>query len=548
MGPFTPSQSQPPLPLNRFIVSDPPDPEAVSVDVLIVGAGPGGLAAAIELSNLARTADRHLSIAVLEKAASLGEHSLSGAVVNPIAFRELCPELAPAEFPFRRPVAREEVRLLTRRGGFRIPTPPTMKNHGYFVASLCEIVRWLGDRAAGLGVDLFTGFPADALLVEGGRVRGVRTTPSGLDRSGQPGSEYQPPADLVARIVILAEGTRGPLAHAWRSWRGIGSPNPQIFALGVKEVWRAARPLDRVIHTLGWPIPLDGFGGTFIYPMAADQIALGIVAGLDAPAADFDVHELLQHFKLHPFVRRLLEGGDLLEWGAKTIPEGGYWSLPERFSGEGLLTIGDCAGFVDVASLKGIHYAMHSGMLAARAAFRSLQADTVIAGPEGLGGFDRTIRDSYIVSDLKRTRNMRLAFKHGFFLAGMENALLTVTGGRFPGGRIAVSEDAEARRRAGGRRTSFLPDGKLTVSKLEAVFKSGNATRDTIPSHLVAPDQVPPELARFYAHLCPAGVYEATGAGLRINPPNCVDCKATDVLGPRWTPREGGSGPRYRMM
>lgn len=518
------------------------------MDVLIVGAGPGGLAAAIELSHLAKAQGRQLSIAVLEKAASLGEHSLSGAVVNPTAFRELFPDVALSELPFRGPVTREEVRLLTSRGAFRIPTPPTMKNHGHYVASLCEIVRWLGDRAAGLGVDLFTGFPADALLVEGDRVRGVRTTPSGLDRNGQPGSDFQPGTDLVARIVILAEGTRGPLAQAWRSWREIESPNPQVFALGVKEVWRVARRLDRVIHTLGWPIPLNAFGGTFIYPMASDQIALGIVAGLDAPDPDFDVHELLQRFKLHPFVRRLLEGGELLEWGAKTIPEGGYWSLPERFSGNGLLTIGDCAGFVDVASLKGIHYAMHSGMEAARAAFRALASDTVIAGPGGLGDFDRTIRDSYIVSDLKRTRNMRLVFKHGFFLAGLENALLTVTGGRFPGGRIAVHEDAEAPRRAARGRAPFIPDGKVTFSKLDAVFKSGNATRDTIPSHLLGPDQVPPELARFYAHLCPAGVYEATETGLRINPPNCVDCKATDVLGPRWTPREGGSGPRYRMM
>ena len=547
MAEIIPVRTQPSLPLSHFIVPDPPDAEAVTVDVLIVGAGPGGLAAAIELAHRAKAAGRQLSIAVLEKAASLGEHSLSGAVVNPIAFRELLPDTPLGELPFRGPVSREEVRFLTARGGFRIPTPPTMKNHGHYVASLCEIVRWLGERAGGLGVDLFTGFPAAALLVDGERVRGVRTTPSGLDRNGQPGSDYQPPTDLVARIVILAEGTRGPLAQAWRSWRGIGSPNPQIFALGVKEIWRVPQPLDRVIHTLGWPLPRDAFGGTFIYPMARDQIALGIVAGLDAPAADFDGHELLQRFKLHPFVRRLLAGGEMLEWGAKTIPEGGYWSLPERFSGDGLITVGDCAGFVDVASLKGIHYAMHSGMQAARAAFRALEADTVKAGPNGLGGFDRTIRESYIVSDLERTRNMRLVFKHGFFLAGLENALLTLTGGRFPGGRIAVHEDAEAPRRP-GRGDALVPDGRLTFSKLDAVFKSGNATRDTIPSHLLAPDQAPRELAEFYAHLCPAGVYEATDAGLRINPPNCVDCKATDVLGPRWTPREGGSGPRYRMM
>jgi len=549
MGDLVPIRHQPPLPVDRFIVSDPPSQEALPLDVLIVGAGPAGLAAAIELANLARRNQSELAIGVLEKAGALGEHSLSGAVVNPSAFHELFPDLPASQLPFRGAVGREEVRLLTRRGGFRMPTPPTMRNHRNHVASLCEIVRWLGERAAGLGVDLFTGFPADALLVEGTRVRGVRTTPSGLDRNGAPGSEYQAPTDLTARIVILAEGTRGPLAEAWRIWRGIAAPNPQIFALGVKEVWRVSRPLDRVVHTLGWPLPLDGFGGTFLYPMAHDQVAIGLVAGLDTRDAGFDVHELLQQMKLHPFFRPVLEGGELLEWGAKTIPEGGYWSLPERFSGEGMITVGDCAGLVDVASLKGIHYAMHSGLLAARAAFRALTDQDLSAGPDGLGGFDRALRESYIVSDLKRTRNMRLVFKHGFLLAGLENALLTLSGGRFPGWRIPTEPDAEvARRRGTGAARPLVPDGKLTVGKLDAVFKSGNATRDTIPSHLLPGEPVDPELARFYSHVCPAGVYEATETGLRINPPNCVDCKATDVLGPRWTPREGGSGPRYRLM
>ncbi len=482
MGTFVPLRHQAPLPLDRFIVSDPPGEEALPLDVLIVGAGPAGLAAAIELANLSRRNDTELALGVLEKAGALGEHCLSGAVVNPAAFRELFPSLAPSELPFRGPVTREEVRLLTQRGGFRIPTPPTMRNHGNQLASLCEIVRWLGEKAEGLGVDLFTGFPADSLLVEGTRVRGVRTTPAGLDRTGAPGGEYQPPTDLTARIVILAEGTRGALSQAWRTWRGVASPNPQIFALGVKEVWRVARPLDRVVHTLGWPVPLDAFGGSFLYPMAGDQVALGLVAGLDARDPGFDVHELLQRMKLHPVFRRVLEGGELLEWGAKTIPEGGYWSLPDRLSGDGLITVGDCAGLVDVASLKGIHYAMHSGLLAARAAFRALETDGVSGGPEGLGGFDRSIRESYIVSDLKRTRNMRLVFKHGFLRAGLENALLTLSGGRFPGGRIAIQEDAAVARHPDGGSSPLVPDGKLTMSKLDAVFKSGNATRDTIPT------------------------------------------------------------------
>ena len=547
MSRIVPLSHQPPLPRDRMILGDAPDPEAIEMDVLFVGAGPAGLAGAIELARLVQGDERlsQVSIGVLEKAGALGEHSLSGAVVNPRVFRELFPEVPERELPFREPVTREEVRFLSRRGGIRIPTPPTMRNHGYHTASLCEMVRWMGERAEALGVNIFAGFPADALLVEGSRVRGVRTTPSGLDRDGKPGDGYQPPTDLTARVTVLTEGTRGALSQAWREWQGVGSPNPQIFALGVKEVWEVARPLDRVIHTMGWPLPQSAFGGTFLYPMGQGQVALGLVAGLDAPDAGFDVHELLQRTKLHPFFRPWFEGGRLLEWGAKTIPEGGYWSLPERLSGDGLLTAGDCAGFVDVASLKGIHYAMQSGVYAARTAFAALQSGDSSATT--LASYDRRVRESYLVRDLRKTRNMRLAFKHGFALGAVENGLLTLTGGAFPGWRIKIEADA-AEPRTTGPAEPLVPDNVLTFGKLDAVFKSGNATRDTVPSHLIASPGITAPVAEFYSHLCPAGVYERTAEGLRVNPPNCVDCKATDVLGPRWTPREGGSGPKYRLM
>lgn len=516
------------------------------MDVLFVGAGPAGLTGAIELARLAAAGGRgDLNIGVLEKAGALGEHSLSGAVVNPRAFRELFPGLPASELPFRQPVEREEVRFLTRKGGFRIPPPPTMRNHGNYTASLSEIVRWLGARAEELGVNIFAGFPADGLLTEGGRVRGVRTTASGLARNGSPGEGYQEPTDLTAKVTVLCEGTRGALSQAWRQWKGVRSPNPQIFALGVKEVWEVARPLDRIVHTLGWPVPLDVFGGTFMYPMGPNQVALGIVTGLDAGKAAFDAHELLQRMKLHPFFRPFLEGGKLLEWGAKTIPEGGYWSLPERLSGDGVLVAGDSAGLVDVASLKGIHYAMQSGAYAARAAFQALGTGDVSAA--ALAPYDRMVRESYIVRDIRRTRNMRLAFKHGFFLAGIETGLMTITRGAFPGWRFPIEEDVDEERVAEPA-DPFRPDNVLTFSKLDAVFKSGNATRDTIPSHLLVGPDITPEVAEFYSHVCPAGVYERTVDGLRVNPPNCVDCKATDVLGPRWTPREGGSGPKYRLM
>jgi electron-transferring-flavoprotein dehydrogenase len=546
-----PIRHQPDLPLEKLILRDPPAAEAIEMDVLIVGAGPAGLSCAIELSRLVKQDQEagggspDVNIAVLEKAGSLGEHSLSGAVVNPRAFRELFPDLKTEDLPFRQPVNAEAVYLLTEGRAQRIPTPPTMHNKSYYTASLCEIVRWLGERAEEHGINLFAGFPVDGLLVEGNAVRGVRTSPAGLDRQGKPTGNYTEPTDLTARMTIVAEGTRGLLSQAYREWQKIGSSNPQLYALGVKEVWQTSRPLDRVIHTLGWPLPTDAFGGSFMYPLGPEQVALGLVVGLDYHNARLDVHELLQRMKLHPLFGRQLEGGQLLEWGAKTIPEGGFYSLPERRYGDGILLTGDAAGFVDVPSLKGIHYAMQSGIFAARAAFAALKAGDTSAAV--LASYDRMVDDSYIAEDLYRTRNMRLAFKHGFVAGGARAALMTLTGGRFPGGKIDMPADAEVPRILMPAQPVAV-DNRLTFSKVDAVFKSGNATRDSIPSHLLVGRDISGEVADFYSHVCPAGVYERIGNELRVNAANCVDCKATDVLGPRWTPREGGSGPKYRLM
>jgi electron-transferring-flavoprotein dehydrogenase len=452
-----------------------------------------------------------------------------------------------ADFPFRAPVDGERVYLMTGTGSYRLPTPPTMQNHGNYIASLCEIVRWLGEKAEGLGVNMFTGFPADALLVDGDRVRGVRTTPAGLKRDGSPGTGYTPPTDITAKVTVLSEGTRGTLAQAWLQWQKVGSDNPMIYALGVKELWETKKPLDAVIHTLGWPLPTDAFGGSFCYPMEPNLVAIGLVVGLDYRQANLDVHVLLQRMKLHPLFRPYLDGGEMVEWGAKTIPEGGYHALPRRRHGSGVLLAGDAAGFVEVASLKGIHYAMLSGMYAARAIFGALKkGDTSMAG---LSSYDAAVDTSAIARDLRARRNMRVVFqKAGFYLGGVKAALMTVTGGAFPGGHIASEKDADVPRAAGVPSESFIPDGKLTFGKVDAVFKAGNATRDDIPSHLVVGPDIPPEVAEMYQHLCPAGVYERQGDKLVVNAPNCVDCKATDVIGPRWTPREGGSGPRYRKM
>jgi len=523
----------------------------VAFDVLFAGAGPASLAGAIKLAQLIKTENEktggslgNVTIGVVEKSAEVGHHILSGAVINPIAFKELFPELPMHEIPVAGPVKKDAVYFLTKNSALRIPSPPTMKNHGNYVASLCEVVRWLAQQAQNMGVEIFTGFPVRALLAKDNAIIGVRTADSGRNRDGSELPNFQPGTDIAAKVVMLGEGTRGYLTQAYQKWQNITSPNPQSYALGVKEVWQLKTPLEAVVHTMGWPLDTKTFGGSFFYPLKDNQAALGIVVGLDYPDARTNVHQLLQEMKLHPFFRKHLEGGEMLEWGAKTIPEGGFWSLPSRFSGSGILIAGDAAGFVDVPSLKGVHYAMTSGILAAKTIFEALMKKDFSG--ETLSGYDRAIRESFVLSDLKRRRNMRLAFKSGFWLGGIKAGLSYITHGALFGGQISVEPDSHTLRHFGPEKP-FTPDGKLTFRKLDAVFKSGNATRDNIPSHLIS-GNADLSAAEFYAHLCPAGVYEVVEGKLHINAPNCIDCKATDVVAPRWTPREGGSGPKYTRM
>jgi electron-transferring-flavoprotein dehydrogenase len=551
MGRFRPADVQPQLPIQDLIVDEAPSEESLDLDVVFVGGGPSGLAGAIELARLVKADNAtddglgEVSIGVLEKAAALGEHSLSGSVVNPTTFRTLFPDLTDDDFPFRQRVDKEAVYVLSGGRAVRIPTPPPMHNEGNYIASLCEIVRWLGKQAEAAGIDIFAGFPAEKLLVKADRVIGVRTAPTGLNRDGTPGSGHMPGTDILAKVTALAEGSRGTLSQAYQQWQGITAENPQIYALGVKEIWETKKPLDTVIHTMGWPLPNDAFGGSFMYPLEPNVVAVGLVVGLDYRQSSLDVHELLQQMKLHPLFRQYLDGGEMVEWGAKTIPEGGFYSIPDRRFGHGVVILGDSAGFVNVPSLKGIHYAMQSGVYAARAIFDALKKGESAA--PYLSSYDELVKDSFIMDDLYRTRNMRLAFKNGFFVGGIKAGLMTLSGGRLFSKRIAMERDADVLKRHKPPEP-FTPDGKLTFSKVDAVFKSGNATRDTIPTHLLADEGVAAEIAQMYASMCPAGVYEVVDGALRVNAPNCVDCKATDILGPRWTPREGGSGPAYKRM
>ncbi len=524
---------------------NPSGADVIPMDVLIVGAGPAGLSAAIELARLCR-AEPSLAateIGVLEKAAAIGGHTLSGAVVNPIAFSELFPGRKLTDLPFKQKVLKEKVCLLTQSSHFQIPTPPLMKNHGNFVASICEIVRYLATEAESLGVNVLTNFPVRKLFLAQEQVVGLETVAQGLQRDGKPGPQSQPPAQLTGKITLVSEGTRSPLAQALVNKFKLNGSYAPAFALGVKELWRVKKAPDHILHTLGWPLPRDTFGGSWAYPLDEHTWSLGLVAGLDYQKTGLDVHRLLQKMKTHPLFASVLQGGEILEWGAKTIPEGGFNALPSKLHGNGFLLLGDAAGFVNVPALKGIHYAMMSGILAARAAFAALKANDFSA--TSLSGYTESVRSSWIYSDLKKVRNLRHAFKSGFYLGGIKAGLMTLTNGAFPGDLSHSEEDAKELKTV-ALNDDLAPAGGL--SKVDAVYLSGNKTRDDIPTHLTVGKDIPAEVADMYVHLCPAGVYERDGERLVVNAPNCIDCKATDVLGPRWEPREGGSGPDYKQM
>ena len=546
-------------------IAPPTDPadERIEVGFLIVGAGPAGLAAAIRLGQLMEehpeTAERlgEVPVAVLEKGKAPGSHLLSGAVVNPRGLQRLFKGRKRLdEMPFYGEVHGESVLFLTRRRAVRIPTPPTMVNHRNYVASLSQLGRWLGEEAEELGVTILPETSAERLLVDGGRVLGVRTGDRGRGRNGEKLGNFEPGSDIAARVTILAEGTQGHLTGAALDQFGLRSESPQVWALGVKEVWKVAKPLHEVVHTMGWPLRAGRkyreFGGSFIYPMGDDMVTVGMVVGLDYRDAELSVHDLLQELKTHPRVRSILEGGERVQWGAKTIPEGGFVALPKQLHAPGLLMCGDGVGFVNVPALKGIHYAIESGRLAAEAAWRTLERGA--SSRDALASYDESVRESFIWSDLREVRNMRQAFGRGFYVGGALASAMTASKGKFPPGDLETERDAEQSLIVTYRAKSYpAADGVLTFDKLSSVFASGNRTRDDQPNHIRVQTKVPRELAELWARMCPAHVYEVgepDGDGtveVKLAPSNCVQCGAITAKGGRLTPPEGGSGPEYTL-
>ena len=377
-----PAQFPPPVNQEDFVSSITSRPDnRFNVGILFVGGGPASLAGAIRLAQLLEGAPEvrsmlgEIPIALIEKGKYPGAHLLAGAVINPVSLKKLFPELDTSDFPFYGPVKKDALYLMTSRHAIPVPVPPMMRNQGNYCASISRLGSWLGERAEALGVSIFNETPGVKLLIEDGRIRGVRTGDRGRDREGKPLSNFQEGSDILSKVTILGEGCQAHLTSAALEHFGVSRPNPQIYALGVKEVWEVPMPLDRVIHTMGWPLRwgrrFREFGGSFIYPMGPNLVSIGMVAGLDYSDSSISPHGLLQEIKGHPFVRELLRGGQRLDngWGAKTIPEGGFYSLPERLSLPGALLIGDAAGFLNVPAIKGIHYAILSGILAAETIF-----------------------------------------------------------------------------------------------------------------------------------------------------------------------------------
>ena len=549
--------------------------ETLDVDVLIVGGGPAGLSAALRLAQLqqAKGGDA-LSIAVVEKAREAGAHQLSGALLDPSALAELIPDFKAKGAPLACEVSRDSVYYLTPRRQLRLPiTPPPFRNHGNYIISLSQFAKWLAGQVEAEGIDLFWGFAAQSVLFDGQRVIGVRTGDRGVGKDGQPRGMFEPGADIRARVTIFADGVRGHLTKELMRVLQLGDQSePAQFAIGLKELWDI--PRDRlapgtVIHTLGYPLRQEEFGGSWLYAMPDGRVSIGFVVGLDYQDPLLDPYSAFQRFKQHPFIAGLLSGGQVVRYGAKALPEGGWNTQPRLFMDGGLI-VGDAANFVNSMRLKGIHLAMRSGMLAAETAFDAVRAGDTSA--RALSAYKARVDSSAIKTELFPVRGVHQAFSGGLYAGSVFAGLAMMTGGRLPGGVTGHAGHTRLKTLGhyyGMKKRDILtgsnavtPDRSLTFDKLTSVHYSGTHHEEDQPVHLLVHTEVCHTICGDeYGHpcvrFCPANVYEMVDNGqggrrLQINASNCVHCKTCDIMDPygviTWVAPEGGEGPQYDGM
>jgi electron-transferring-flavoprotein dehydrogenase len=548
--------------------------EAMQYDVVVVGGGPAGLAAAIRLKQLANAKGAELSVCVLEKGSEIGAHILSGAVMDPRALSELLPDWKDRGAPLETAVSEDRFLFLGSEKAYKLPTfllPECFRNHGNYVVSLGNVCRWLGQQAEALGVEIYPGFAAaEVLYDEAGRVRGVATGDMGVGRDGEPTDQYQPGMELHGKYTFFAEGARGHLGRQLMERFELNKDaDPQTYGIGLKELWEIDPKRHQpglVIHSAGWPLPADTYGGSFLYHMGNNQVSVGYVLGLSYSNPYLNPFEEFQRYKTHPAIRGFFEGGKRIAYGARAIAAGGIMSLPKLTFPGGVL-VGDDAGFLNASRIKGSHAAIKSGMLAAEAAFDALQAGRTA---DELAAYPAAFEQSWLFEELYRARNFKQWMSKGLytgtFMVGVEQTLL---GGKFPWTLHHEHADHECLRPA----SEFTPiaypkpDGKLTFDRLSSVFISNTNHAENQPSHLKLKDPEIPEKVNLpvYAgpeqRYCPAGVYEyvdadpgVAGAGkrLQINAQNCVHCKTCDIKDPLqnivWVAPQGGDGPNYPNM
>jgi electron-transferring-flavoprotein dehydrogenase len=542
------------------------DRESMPFDVVIVGAGPAGLAAAIRMRQLAKEQDKELSVCVLEKGSEVGAHILSGACIETRALDELIPDWKDKGAPLNTPASDDSFLFLTEKKSWRMPTPPQMHNQGNYVVSLGNVCRWLAEQAEALGVDIFPGFgAAEVLFDENNAVKGVATSDMGVTKDGEKGPNFEPGVELHGRQTLFSEGCRGSLTKQLMNHYDLNAgSDPQTYGIGIKELWDVKaenHQPGKVVHSVGWPLDRQTYGGAFLYHLEDNQVAVGFVVGLDYANPHLNPFKEMQRFKLHPAIRPTFEGGKRVSYGARALIEGGLQSIPKLTFPGGVLA-GDCAGFMNVPKIKGTHNSMKSGMLAAEAVFEALGKEQAEAT-----GYPDKLRQSWVWDDLKAVRNIRPAFAKWGLLGGIAYSGLDtyILRGKAPWTFPNHADHDQLQPADKAPKVDYpKPDGEITFDLLSSVFISNTNHREDQPSHLKLRDEsVPVEYnLKYYdapeQYYCPAGVYEivrdddGSNPRLQINAQNCVHCKTCDIKDPKqnidWVMPEGGGGPNYPNM